>query len=309
MKNSKSYISIIAGTALVASMTSCYRAMPINGTSGNGREYVESPSYNKNNKNDNQRPPMPSNNNNDKNNNGQRPPMPSNNNYNNSNNQKPSVGQIQNGVGPQIPSNNNNYKNDNEQRPPVGQTQNGVGPQNPSNNNNSNDKNYNRNNKKNQDPSRSGNTSSTTTIHANPGATTRSVSDQTLASSANVMPHVTIYKTKNDYSNNVPVILDETGTKIVSYPDPKDINENSKPTELSNGYLLDNRGIGQNVAFTSYTYDEYSKLSSAPSTTELMNSIIDSNPLTSIVDCGSRTDYSENLVSEVNNYIKKNKLK
>ncbi len=120
---------------------------------------------------------------------------------------------------------------------------------------------------------------------------------------------VTIYKTTKDYSQNVPVIMNADRTEIVSYPDPKDIRKSSKPTQLNNGYLLDNRGIGENVAFLSYTYDEYSKLASAPSREQLMNSIIDKHPLTTIVDCGHASDYSGNLVDALNEYISNNKLK
>lgn len=96
------------------------------------------------------------------------------------------------------------------------------------------------------------------------------------------LPTVIIYKTVKPYADNVPVILDATRTKITSYPAPSDIYTNgelAKPTPLKDGYWLDNRGININVAFTSYTYEEYSKMSSTPSIDELMNHIIDRNPL------------------------------
>lgn len=120
---------------------------------------------------------------------------------------------------------------------------------------------------------------------------------------------VTIYKTTKDYSQNVPVIMNADRTEIVSYPDPKDIRESGKPTQLNNGYLLDNRGIGENVAFLSYTYEEYSKLKTAPSRQQLMNSIIDKNPLTAIVNCGRQSDFSGNLVDALNQYISDKNLK
>src|ERR1017187_6426884 len=65
-------------------------------------------------------------------------------------------------------------------------------------------------------------------------------------------PHVVVYKTKANYNNLVPVELTDDKTKIVSYPDPKDVkteNGYSLPSSLNNGYLLDNRGIGKNAAF------------------------------------------------------------
>ncbi len=269
----KKTMSIIAGTTLLVGTAGCYSTMPISQTGGG------EPSE--------QRPPIgqtmtgpgpqkPSTNKNDNNN--QRPPLPPDQNNNgNNNNQRPP-----------LPPDQNNNGNNNNQRPPIGQTMTGPGPQKPSNDKNNN--------------------------NTRPG--TRSDSDVTLSdlqlggsNKVSVTRPVTIYKTTKDYSQNVPVIMNADRTEIVSYPDPKDIRESSKPTQLNNGYLLDNRGIGENVAFLSYTYDEYSKLETAPSREKLMNSIIDKNPLSTIVNCGHASDYSGNLVDALNEYIKNNKLK
>lgn len=54
-----------------------------------------------------------------------------------------------------------------------------------------------------------------------------------------------------------------------------DVSASSVPVSLGDGWLLDRRGgISRNSAFLSYTYDEYSKLSSAPSPSALMQRII-----------------------------------
>ena len=100
---------------------------------------------------------------------------------------------------------------------------------------------------------------------------------------ASAMPHVIIYKTTRDYSQNVPVIMDASRQRI--------------------------RGIGENVAFLSYTYDEYAALKSAPTMQQLLDSIIDRYPLSAITDCGSRSDFSGNLVDAVNEYIRSHGLK
>lgn len=126
---------------------------------------------------------------------------------------------------------------------------------------------------------------------------------------ASAMPHVIIYKTTRDYSQNVPVIMDASRQCIVSYPDPADLRGNCHPQALDNGFLLDNRGIGETVAFLSYTYDEYAALKSAPTMQQLLDSIIDRYPLSSITDCGSRSDFSGNLVDAVNEYIRSHGLK
>ncbi len=98
-------------------------------------------------------------------------------------------------------------------------------------------------------------------------------------------PPVIIYKMKADYSNNIPVVLSADKKSIVRYPAPSDLffeGKISRPTALANGYYLDNRGINENVAFTSYTYDDYLNLKKAPTAKDLFVVIIDNNPLIEI---------------------------
>lgn len=124
-------------------------------------------------------------------------------------------------------------------------------------------------------------------------------------------PPTLVYKTKSNYNNLVPVLLSEDKTEIISYPHPKDLkvgDELALPTSLKDGYLLDNRGIGSNVAFLKITYEEYSKLASAPSLKELYDLIIDKDPLTEFCNCGNRSAFKDK-VSELNKIIKEEKLK
>lgn len=117
-----------------------------------------------------------------------------------------------------------------------------------------------------------------------------------------------IYKTKADYSNLVPVILNNEKTAIVSYPAPTDIFKNGElalPTPLNNGYLIDNRGISLNVAFTSYTYTQYSTLNSAPTIEELMESIVDSEPLLELYNCKEFLNIKHDI-KKVNKLVKNN---
>ena len=80
------------------------------------------------------------------------------------------------------------------------------------------------------------------------------------------------------------------------------------PTPLADGYLLDNRGIGRNVAFLSYTYEEYAALPSTPSRSELLEKVIDKHPLTEIHTCGNRYQYKD-LVKELNERIRSGEFK
>jgi hypothetical protein len=123
-------------------------------------------------------------------------------------------------------------------------------------------------------------------------------------------PPCIIYKTRTDYSMYVPVMLSADKSKVESYPDIKDIYYQGKfalPTLLVNGYLLDNRGIGPQVAFMWYTYEEYSKLPSTPHPTDLMSLIQDKDPLVEMYQCGQRSQYT-NIEQELNDIIKSGKL-
>ncbi len=104
-----------------------------------------------------------------------------------------------------------------------------------------------------------------------------------------------IYKTYKNFDEFVPVIMDVNKTQIISYPHPKDVILGGKlalPTPLKDGFLLDNRGINANIAFTSYTYEEYAALSAPPSMVDLLASIIEKNPLVALYDCGNRNQYT-----------------
>jgi len=123
-------------------------------------------------------------------------------------------------------------------------------------------------------------------------------------------PSAIIYKTKSDYYNLVPVTLSEDRSKIIAYPHPSDLRKGdglAKPTVLADGYLLDNRGINQNVAFLRYTYEEYSKIKDIPSIEELYMNIIDKDPLLEICNCGLKSSY-KNIEEELNRLISSEKL-
>lgn len=118
-------------------------------------------------------------------------------------------------------------------------------------------------------------------------------------------PKVIIYQTRKDYSKFVPIILSADKKSVESYPDIKDVYSNgnlSYPTQLHNDYWLDNRGISINVAFINLTYEEYSKLTKTPLPEELLNMLIDSQPVISMFSCGLRSSYQD-IESELNTKI------
>ena len=124
-------------------------------------------------------------------------------------------------------------------------------------------------------------------------------------------PHVIVYKTKADYKNNVPVILSGDKTKIVSYPDQSDVKTGSGypvPSELENGYLLDNRGININSAFLNITYQEYAKMKKAPDISSMYKMILEGSPFTEMIDCGNKNAF-KNVKDELNAMIKSGQLR
>ena len=118
-------------------------------------------------------------------------------------------------------------------------------------------------------------------------------------------PPALVYKTKADYSNLVPVILSDDKAVIVSYPHPTDVkigDAMKTPTALKNGYWLDNKGIGKNVAFLKLTYSEYAALKEAPGIDAMMGMIVDKDPLTEMCNCGNKSALTS-PVEQLNNLI------
>ena len=114
-----------------------------------------------------------------------------------------------------------------------------------------------------------------------------------------------VYKTTADLMDYVPVIMNAERTKIVSYPAPSDLfyeGKLAKPTALKDGYLLDNRGITENVVFLNYAYEAYSKLKKAPAMSEMLKNIKEKYPLKELIYCGSRYQFKDE-VKELNALI------
>lgn len=122
-------------------------------------------------------------------------------------------------------------------------------------------------------------------------------------------PHLLIYKTKTNCRHMVPVIMSADKQLIVSYPAPSDLSDYRKiePDKLKKGYLLDNRGIGTNVAFLNVSYKQYARMSAAPTIAEMSKMIADRNPLTELWDCGLRSDF-DSPRADVNRIIRLGQL-
>ncbi|MDX9749623.1 MAG: hypothetical protein RBT71_00890 [Flavobacteriales bacterium] len=119
-----------------------------------------------------------------------------------------------------------------------------------------------------------------------------------------------VYRTQADRRDHVPVLLSADRTAIVSYPHPRDLRTSEGfplPTDLGKGWLLDNRGIGPNVAFLRHTYAEYAALEAPPSLAELEAAIMDRDPLRDFCDCGKRSTYTD-IADELRQIVARNAL-
>lgn len=143
-----------------------------------------------------------------------------------------------------------------------------------------------------------------------PSATTSTEINKQSGGSVMALPPCIIYKTKKDYFYYVPVALSDDKNRITSYPDVTDIRKQGEavlPRPLSGGYLLDNRGIGPDVAFLSITYDAYQALTKTPSADDLFQQLLDKDPLLEMYQCGNRHQYND-IVRELNQVIDSGKL-
>lgn len=106
-----------------------------------------------------------------------------------------------------------------------------------------------------------------------------------------------VYQMKKDYSALVPVILDDSKTKVVSYPSPKDMfhpnGELRAQQQLSDDFYLDQIGLTINSAFISYTIEHYSHIIMPPSPDSLFKLIVDSDPFKKMYNLGNRKQYLE----------------
>lgn len=114
------------------------------------------------------------------------------------------------------------------------------------------------------------------------------------------IPKARIYKTNGDFAQLVPITLNAARTEVVSYPAPSDLRD-ATPVALSDGWLLDRRGISYQTAFLTMTYAEYSALKQAPSRGQLLGLVKPDARITQIVEMPF--PYSPGCEAECNKLI------
>lgn len=113
------------------------------------------------------------------------------------------------------------------------------------------------------------------------------------------MPQATapvfIYKPKKEeYAQHIMVALDETKTKIASYPSRRDAKA-QVPDKLGYGFFLDKTGIKTNMVVLKYTIQEWVAMDPTPSQEDMLQNILDDQPFEEIYYCGKRSDFGDNV--------------
>lgn len=111
-----------------------------------------------------------------------------------------------------------------------------------------------------------------------------------------------IYKTSGDFDNLVPITLSADGRSVVSFPAPSDLTGQSTPVKLTDGWLLDRRGVGRHTAFTRYTYAEYAALAQAPSPEALLKAVIPGAVVTQLI--ATPIPYTPDVAPECDSLIR-----
>lgn len=132
-------------------------------------------------------------------------------------------------------------------------------------------------------------------------------STKTAVSTFNVMDlkHVIVYKSKKDYSNNVPIMYSEKIGSIIAYPAPTDAKRfiELKPVELTSGFLLDQIGVTPNTVYLEYTLEEYAVLDEVPTLETMKSKIIDFSPFEELYNLGQPNEQN-NTIEKINELIK-----
>ena len=120
---------------------------------------------------------------------------------------------------------------------------------------------------------------------------------------ADAFPNATAFRMSGDYSQNVAVTLSPEG-ELLYFPAPSDITADSEPTELKDGWWLNNQGLGPNSVFTKYTFAEYASLPEAPSPQQIKLSILPAARVTDFIELPMKISDARDNIKEVNDYLK-----
>jgi len=112
---------------------------------------------------------------------------------------------------------------------------------------------------------------------------------------------IVVYKTKQDYSNNITIQLSKDKKKVTCTPGPQDAAR-QRPIQLADGYLL-KRMCGDVV--TSVTYDDFIVATKSFTSAEWLSFVIDTDPYLEKYECCKCTGQD---TAVINNLIRNKQL-
>jgi hypothetical protein len=106
---------------------------------------------------------------------------------------------------------------------------------------------------------------------------------------------IVVYKTKQDYSNNITIQLSKDKKKVTCTPGPQDAGY-QRPAQLADGYLL-KRMCGD--AVTSITYDDYIESTISYTSEEWLSFVIDTDPYLEKYECCKCTGQDTAVINDL----------
>lgn len=119
-----------------------------------------------------------------------------------------------------------------------------------------------------------------------------------------MIPPATAFRMSGDYAGNVGVTLDPAGN-LTYFPAPSDINANSAPVDLGNGWWLNRQGLSANSVFTSYTFRQYAELGATPSPAEIKAAVIPGARVVEMVQLPYNVSAAAQHIPEIKEYLDK----
>jgi hypothetical protein len=104
-----------------------------------------------------------------------------------------------------------------------------------------------------------------------------------------------VYKTKQDYSNNITIQLSKDKKKVTCTPGPQDA-ASQRPIQLADGYLL-KRMCGN--AVTSITYEDFIKSTTSYTSAEWLSLVIDTDPYLEKYECCKCTGQDTAVINDL----------
>ena len=118
-----------------------------------------------------------------------------------------------------------------------------------------------------------------------------------------MIPKATAFKMNGNYENNVAVTFGQDGN-LIYFPAPSDISTASMPTDLGEGWWLNNQGISKNSVFTTFTFEDYAALPKTPSIEELKAAVIPGSGITEIMELPYNIGEAKSHISEIKEFVK-----